>query len=165
MGKSANLAKGGLLTAGTVILLYLSSVLPTNRISLITLASCLIPMAIITTTVKNAFLVYIASSLLGIVFGLRGSVILYIMFFGVYGFVKLYVEKFRSLPKEYIMKLFSFNISLLMIYALYGIFSLGFPTIKFPLYIIMFMVQIAFLAYDYALTVFITYINRRIGAR
>lgn len=80
MSKALNMAKGGLFTALTIIFLYISSIVPLNRFYLLGLASCIIPLAIISTNVKNSVLVYVSSSLLSLLLGLRGSAIAYIVF-------------------------------------------------------------------------------------
>lgn len=88
------ITKAGILTALGVILTYLSILLPTNKLFTLGLTSCLIPITIVLTNVRTGILVYIATSLLNLLLiGLRGQVFLYILFFGSYGLIKLYIEK------------------------------------------------------------------------
>ena len=120
MNKASNIAKGGLFTALTILFLYLSSIVPLNRFYLLGLAACIIPLSIITTNVKNSILVYVASGLLSLLFGFRGSAIAYIIFFGLYGFIKYYVEKLRITLLEFVLKLAFFNTrSCYLYYVLY----------------------------------------------
>jgi len=165
MRKASNIAKGGLFTALTILFLYISSIVPINRFYLLGLASCIIPLTIISTNVKNAILVYASSGLLSILFGFRGSAIAYIIFFGSYGFVKYYVEKLRKAPLEFILKLSFFNICLASIYFIYMLFSFGLPKMNLPIYSLVIVAQLGFIIYDYALTVFISYANKKLNLK
>ncbi|NFN75219.1 hypothetical protein FDC39_20030, partial [Clostridium sporogenes] len=113
--KSSNIAKGGIFTAISFLLIYLSTILPVNKLSLLATASAIIPIAIISTNVKNGFLVYLSTSILcSIVVGIsRSSVIFYIIFFGLYGIIKYYIENFNKLYIEIILKFLFFNICLI----------------------------------------------------
>ena len=165
MSKASNMAKGALFTALTILFLYISSVVPINRFYLLGLASCIIPLTIISTNVKNAILVYISSGLLSLLFGFRGSALAYIIFFGSYGFIKYYVEKLRKVPLEFILKLSFFNICLCSIYFLYKLFSFGLPKINIPIYSVVIVAQLVFVIYDYALTMFISYANKKLNLK
>ena len=165
MSKASNMAKGALFTALTILFLYISSVVPINRFYLLGLASCIIPLTIISTNVKNAILVYISSGLLSLLFGFRGSALAYIIFFGSYGFIKYYVEKLRKVPLEFILKLSFFNICLCSIYFLYKLFSFGLPKINIPIYSVIIVAQLVFVIYDYALTMFISYANKKMNLK
>lgn len=165
MNKASNIAKGGLFTALTILFLYLSSIVPINRFYLLGLAACIIPLSIITTNVKNSVLVYVASGLLSLLFGFRGSAIAYIIFFGLYGFIKYYVEKLRRAPLEFVLKLAFFNICLYFTFFLYKLFSLGLPSVNLPIYYVVIILQFIFIVYDYTLTMFISYANKKTGIK
>lgn len=161
--KSTYLARGGILTAITTILIYISSIAPTNKLSILTLASVIIPITVITTNIKTALLVYAASSILSIILlGLKMAIVFYILFFGIYGIFKYYIEKLKSIPRELILKLIVFNISFSILYFLYKNFFLQQIKFSFSIYIIMFVLQFIFLTYDYFLTLFISYFNKNI---
>jgi hypothetical protein len=165
MNKALNMAKGGLFTALTILFLYISSIVPINKFYLLGLASCIIPLSIISTNVKNSVLVYVSSGLLSLIFGFRGSAIAYIVFFGLYGFIKYYVEKLRKAPLEFVLKLAFFNFCLYLIYFLYKLFSFGLPNMSIPIYYAVIIFQVVFIIYDYALTMFISYANRKITTK
>lgn len=156
-----NLTRGGIYTALTILFVYLSSVSPTSKLSLLALASAIIPLAILTTNVKNAVLVYVASSILCFLLGLRGMAIVYTLFFGIYGLAKYYIERLRKLPLEYILKFIFFNMSFLIIYYFYRLVFTEMVKVNFPLYILVLALEVAFFLYDYALTTIIAYINKR----
>lgn len=155
-------ARGGLLTALGVLCVYLSSYLPTNKIFLQAVATCLIMVGIMITGVKNSIAIYTATALLSLLLcGIRLTTISYIVFFGLYGFVKHYIEGLNKKGLEYVLKLVYCNLCILV---LFGVYKLFLPTLfdfKLSLYIIIFAAQFIFLIYDYALSAFITYFKRQ----
>lgn len=154
--KTKQLTLGGILVALTLIFLYIGSIIPTNRLTFLTLASCLIPIAIISISLKSALLIYLSSFLLGILILPKNLIILYGLFFGFYGAVKSIIEKKNNLPIEIILKLVFFNLSLILIYFL-GNLVLGAIVNNMPIIVLWFIAQIAFLVYDYALTIIISF--------
>jgi hypothetical protein len=126
------------------------------------IASAIIPLSIITTKIKNSVFVYVATSLLSLLLiGVKGTVITYILFFGIYGFAKFYIEKLRNMLLEIFLKLLCFNISIGTAYLLFKTFFTELFSVNISIYAALAMLQIVFLIFDYALTVFIAYINRR----
>ncbi|MHC6181233.1 hypothetical protein ACYUJ6_15500 [Clostridium sp. JNZ X4-2] len=163
---ASNIAKGGLLTTIGVILVYISGIVPLNKGSLLVLSSLLIPLGVLITDLKNAFTIYAATSILSLLIcGLKMAVISYIIFFGLYGLVKYYIEKLGKLPFEIILKLIFFNLCIALLFLIYSLFFPELLKIKFPLYIVIIGVQIVFLIYDYLLTLFINYIDKYILRR
>ncbi|MBE6071095.1 MAG: hypothetical protein E7208_03945 [Clostridium butyricum] len=158
--KSKHMAENGLLVALTLAVLYATSILPISTLSVLTIASCLIPICIMRTTIKNAFLVYIASSLLSLFIIPINISISYIFFFGIYGIIKYYIEKIHKLPYEILLKLVIFNILLLIAYFIISNF-IGNIMLSSPLHLMFIFAQIVFLFYDYALTLIISiYLNK-----
>lgn len=154
--KSKNIAQSGIIIALTLIILYSSNLLPISTLSILTLASCLIPICILRTSIKNAILVYIACSILSFLIVPLNIALLYTLFFGIYGLIKAFIEKLNKRSLELVIKLCSFNI---LVVILYFISSSILTTlnIKMPLFIIWIISQAAFLLYDYALTLIISY--------
>lgn len=163
MIKTHNITRGGVYIALTIVLLYLSIISPTSKLFILGCAACIIPLSIVTTDLKSSFMVYGVSSLLALMFfSLKSSVITYILFFGLYGFVKYFVEKIRKLPIEIIIKLVFFNVCFYVTYLIYSSIFFKTPEIKIPLKYAVVMFQFIFLIYDYAITLFIGYINRNL---
>jgi hypothetical protein len=161
MNNTLKITRGGLFTALGVLFIYLSTIVPTSKIYLLGIASCIVPMSIVTTSIKNGWLIYISTSVLSILLiGFKGSVIAYILFFGLYGFIKYYLEILRNMFLEIILKLLFFNLSIGIIFLMYNMFFAGLLKINIPIYAAILMFQLVFLIYDYALTLFIAYINR-----
>ena len=102
--KSKYIAESGLLVALTVVILYATSIIPISTLSILTVASCLIPISIIRTSIKNTILVYIASSILSFFLVPTNIAIYYTLFFGIYGIIKYFIEKLRKYSLRIIIK-------------------------------------------------------------
>lgn len=159
--KSNNIAQSGIIVALTLAILYSTSLLPISTLSILTIASCLIPISIIRTTLKNTILVYLSCSILSFFLVPINICLLYTLFFGIYGIIKFFIEKLDNLFLEVILKLFIFNILLSIIYIIFKSF-LGFE-IEFSLLILIVIAQIGFLIYDYALSIIISYFYNKIN--
>jgi hypothetical protein len=161
--KTSFVSKGGLFTALGVIFVYLSSIVPINKIYLLCIASSIIPLSVITTNIRNTLVVYFATSIVCLfISGSKITVIAYIVFFGLYGIIKYYVEKIRKLYIELILKLCFFN---LVIFISFYIYKAFFPSIfntNMPLYLLIICSEIIFLVYDYVLTLFIGCVNNHL---
>jgi len=160
--KSRYIAENGLLVALTVVLLYVASIIPISKLSILTVASCLIPISIIRTSIKNTILVYIASSVLSFFLVPTNIALYYTLFFGIYGIIKYIVEKTNNLPLEYLFKLIAFNILLLIIYLITKSFF-DISNSNLPLWTLWLAAQIVFLVYDYALTLAISFFLNRLN--
>ncbi|WP_411682556.1 hypothetical protein [Clostridium thailandense] len=158
--KTSYIAKGGLFIALGVILVYLSSVVPINKLYLLGIASTIIPLSVITTNIQNALTVYFATSILSLfISASKVTAISYILFFGLYGIAKYYIEKIRKLYVEIILKFCFFNIVIFISFYIYKTFFLGFISINMPIHLLIIASEIAFLIYDYALTLIINHAN------
>lgn len=158
--KAKDIALGGILTSISLIVLYLSSMIPVNTLAILTIASAIIPIAIIHSSIKLSYFIYGATSILGFLFIPTNIIISYIVFFGIYGIMKHYIEKINNIPKEIILKLLSFNILFIIGYTILKSFIGDLQITLSPILLII-LAQIAFLIYDYALTLIITiYLNR-----
>ena len=158
--KSKYIAESGLLIALTLVILYATSIIPISTLSILTVASCLIPVSIIRTSIKNAILVYIASSILSFFLVKTNIALYYTLFFGVYGIIKYLIEKTKNIPLELLLKLIAFNILLGVIYLITKSF-LDISSPNFSLWMLWLAAQIVFLVYDYALTLAISFFLKR----
>lgn len=164
--KSSHISKGGLLTALGVLLIYLSTIIPTNKIFILGIASSLTPVALISTSLQNTITVYIATSIISfLLLGLRGQVILYIIFFGTYGIIKFLIERIGNSKLEWLLKYLFFNLCLFLCYLLYKFLFLGevdLTKIKLPIPLFIIALEIAFYFYDYVLTYAIHYVKTKL---
>jgi len=162
VNKSSNIARGGVSVALLVLLIYIASIAPSSKLTILTVSSAIIPYSIITTNTKNSFIVYVAASILSLILiGPKAETISYLLFFGLYGFLKYYIEKVNKPLYEIILKLVYFNVTLFILYSLYTKFFTTLISGAFPLYIMLLLAQIAFFVFDYALTIIINYMRKR----
>jgi len=162
--KIKNTTLSALLVSLTIVLLALNTILPISTISILTVTSAIIPIAIIKTSVRNSILIYISSSLLGLLLLPKDIVILYIMFFGIYGLIKFFNKKLNNLYFEIPLKIIFSSLVLLVYYFVFNSF-INLSNIDLPLYLIFIGANIAFLIYDYALTMLISYYIEKINNR
>lgn len=161
--KTKKIALNGILGALALICLVLAAVLPTNRISLYALSSFFVTVSIIENGVKAGWVFYVCTSLLGlIIMPNKLGIIPYALFFGAYGIAKYYIEKLDKIMIEYIIKLVYFNICLgiaaLTVSELFG-YSM---TVKLRWWLLVIILQLVFLVYDFVYSLFINYYRRRI---
>lgn len=136
--------------------------MPTNKLALISSASFIIPISILNIGVKMTSVVYLAVSILSLILiPSKGVATVYILFFGLYGFIKLYIEKLKKLPIELFLKLLFFNMVLFLCSFLYTQFFAGMINIEpYTNYLIpvIIVAQVAFMAYDYLVTILIQWV-------
>jgi len=159
--KAKEITLSGILTGLTIVILYLNLLLPISTISILTLASLLVPIALIRGSMKSAILVYVSSSIIGLFILPLNIIILYILFFGIYGIVKFYIEKINKLPLEIFIKIIFFNIILFLSFFVFKTF-IPIEITKLPIGIFLIIAEIVFLLYDYALTLLISFYLQRI---
>ena len=162
--KARELTVSAALTALTIVILYLNLLLPISTISILTLASALIPVALIRGSIKSSILVYISSSIIGFFILPLNIILLYILFFGVYGIIKYFIEKINKLPIEIILKIIFFNIILVLSIFVFNSF-VAIEITKLPIYLLFIVAQPVFLIYDYALSLLISFYLDRIHKR
>jgi len=105
-----SLTLSALLTALTVITLYIASVLPSGRIAMVALSSIFVAAAVIESGLRAGISVYAASSLLGaLILPHIGFALMYILLFGYYPVVKSLIEKKAPVILQWILKLCVFN--------------------------------------------------------
>ncbi|MDU5106281.1 hypothetical protein [Clostridium sp.] len=159
--KAKEITLSGILIGLTIVILYLNLLLPISTISILTLASLLVPIALIRGSMKSAILVYVSSSIIGLFILPLNIMILYILFFGIYGIVKFYIEKINKLPLEIFIKIIFFNIILFLSFFVFKTF-IPIEITKLPIVIFLIIAEIVFLVYDYALTLLISFYLQRI---
>jgi hypothetical protein len=163
ISNAKRLTLGGVLIALTLIVLYAESVLPTSKLSLYVISSFFVSVIVIESGIRTAWIFYIASSLMAlIIIPDKIAMIPYVVFFGVYGIIKFYIERLGKLIAEYILKFGYFNLCLLIAVLLIKEFFLDSLGVSFPLWIVIVGLEAVFLVYDYVYTLFIQYYNRKI---
>jgi len=142
----------GILLAILMIVLYIYTISPTNKLILLMFASFIIGIELSETSIKYAIIFYFASFLLTLIFPINKlSLLLYYSFFGIYGLLKYYIEKIKIIILEYIIKAALF-VTIFLLNITYIKLLLPKLVIQFPVYILLLLSFIAFLLYDYLYT-------------
>lgn len=158
--KAKDIAFGGVMVAVTVVTLYLTGVIPINTLSLLTVASCFVPITIMRSNMKTGIFVYIASTVISFFMVPAYFVLLYGLFFGIYGIIKFYIERLKKLPLEIFLKLIVCNIGVTVALLLVNYMFIDFKN-DLPLWGLYLIAQPAFLLYDYALTLIIGFAHKK----
>ncbi len=162
--KTSSLALGSVFTAFSVVLLYIAGVLPTMRIALSAAAGLFCAVMLMSRGAGYSLLVYIATSLISLFFlPVKTPPFIYFAFFGYYPILKYFIEKLRSLPIEWLLKLLSFNLvfTLLLYFSSY-IAGLQDIFTAFPVYILYIAANIAMILYDFAFSLLIARYRSRL---
>ncbi len=150
------------LIALSVVLLYLSTILPTGRLTLIAIAGMLPAIAVISGGLKPGFLVYLATSLLGLILAPSGG-IMYLLIFGHYPMLKQLIERLNRLWLEWIIKIVIFNALLGIAMAFFSAIVSGFFSDSFAGPLIFIAGNIAFVIYDICFTGVIDVMVKKYG--
>lgn len=157
------LAVNGMLLALAVITLFFATALPTGRLSLYALSSFYTAVLVLEYGVGNGWVFYVASGLLSLLLvPNKPGVVPYIVFFGFYGLLKYYVERWNRPIPEYLAKLAYFNLCLAAALLLIRQLLLGSLAVSIPLWGLIAVLQAVFLVYDYVYTLFIQYYQNRL---
>lgn len=160
---SKRISLNGILLALAVVSLFAATMLPTSRLSFYALSSFLISIVIIEFGIKTGWIFYISSCILTlIILPDKLGLLPYVFFFGIYGAIKFYIEKFENLIIEYILKMIFFNICMFLGLFFIKEFILSNIQIKFPIWIIIIALEVVFIIYDYVYTLFIQYYNLKL---
>ena len=164
--KTKRLALNGILGALAVICLLLANILPTNRISLYALSSFFISISIIENGIRAGWIFYGATSLLAfIIVPDKLSIVPYVIFFGLYGIIKFYIERLDRLVLEYILKFLFFNVCAgIAAAALSRLFEFKLPE-ALPLWLLIVGAEVVFFIYELVYTLFINYYRDKIRAK
>lgn len=156
---SSDIALGGILVGINIVLLSLVSIMPTLKAAMLFLTSIVTVITILKSNIKVSFIVYFATMILSTFIVVdKVYIIYYSMIFGLYPIIKYYLEKRNNLWIEYPLKIIFFNILLgISYYMIKTVF--GFEImIQINIILIIGILQILFIIYDYILTKIITFL-------
>lgn len=161
---ASRVALGGVLAALSLLLLYLSAMMPSGQIAVVAVAGLVPAAGVVSGGIGTGVLSYAAAGLLGVLLlPDKGCAMMYILFFGLYPVVKSGIERLRKLPLELVLKLAFFNVMLSVM--LFGFSKLLFPLLPELLHkplMIYLAGNVVFLIYDYGFSKLITYYAARI---
>ncbi|NLM45072.1 MAG: hypothetical protein GX201_13865 [Clostridiales bacterium] len=151
-------AYGGILTALSLVILYLAFCLPSMKITMYFLASIVPGLMLVEMGVNQAWILYGATCLLAItLLGNPASAIPYIFIFGLYPIIKYYIEKIRRMDIEIFLKLLFLNGTTALIYFIWKNLFMVNIVINIPVIWGIIGIQPVFVFYDYIFTRVIFY--------
>lgn len=167
MKNTSSVAIGGILTAISVLIIYLSTILPYLELVIPAFAGSLLIIFLAEGNVKWSVLVYITVSILSfIVVPNKEAVLMYIFFFGYYLIVKYVLEKKLNKKICLFIKLLIFNVSMIVsnVLLIY-VFNIPFEEMerygKYGVIILLILANIFFVIYDISLNKYIILYNVR----
>ncbi|MBQ7047086.1 MAG: hypothetical protein IJN85_05040 [Oscillospiraceae bacterium] len=168
MKQTSKIALSAVISALSVALMALISVIPTLELALPAIAGAFTAVIIIEMNRKWAAAVWISVSVLSLLIVPNKEVaILYAAFFGIYPVLKSVLESKTPKWLEYLIKLLSFNVVIFLAYFLMmKLMNLEieeletFGNLAIPL--LLGAASVVFLLYDYAMTKLITLYNIRL---
>lgn len=160
--KVKRITLSGILLAFTVVCIFLASVLPTSKLSLYVVSSFFVAVIILEYGEKSGWVFYVASAILTAIMVPRLQVLPFTVFFGLYGLIKLYLERLHNRVAEYFLKFLYFNICLALGLLFLKEFILDNLNMSLPIYAAIAAFEVVFLIYDYVYTLFIRYYSNQI---
>lgn len=162
--RTQNIAIGGICLAGSVLSLFLASIVPGAELTLYAVSSLFVAVMILEAGMRGGWMMYGGTILLGLILiPNKLALIPYIFFFGLYGIIKFYAERNRHPAIQVGGKAIAF----LVIFGVGYLFfrELFFGNIQlpdFPLPILA-LVGVAFLfLYDFIFTQIIQIYRKRV---
>lgn len=156
-------ARGGLLAAAAVVLLYMGSLMPWAGVALCIMAgvSSAVPL-LRRSRLKTAVILFLAVAILSaLLVPRKGIVVGYVLLCGLYPIVKFCVECYAPRRRQMDLKLAYFNIVLVIAAALaIFVFLPQFSLIGFRFVVAWIAANIVFVIYDVALSRLIALLRR-----
>ena len=162
LNKSSKTALGGIIAAVSVVLMFLTSVIPTLTYAVPAAAGLLLLIMVIEIDKKWATIVYVAVGILSaLLIADKEAATMYIAFFGYYPIIKQPIEKHLNKYLCWIVKMIIFNASIIASYLLLiYVFNLSLDDFgeftKIGLIVLYIVFNVVFVIYDIALTRLIT---------
>ena len=153
MKKAKKLTVSAILTALSIVLLYLASVFPVLSLSLIAVAGLLPAVAVIECGLPFAGGMYAASCILALLLVPdKSCAILYAVLFGNYPFVKYFAERVKARMLSWIIKLAVANGLLAILFFVFRTVMLSFIPDNTLITATIIMFNVIFILYDICFT-------------
>lgn len=162
MKTSYKVSLGGIVAALSIVLMFLTTLIPFGTYAFPAFAGMLLISVVIELGYGWAFIVYTVVSVLSFVFLTdKEAALYYIVFLGFYPIIKGLIERISLKPVQYVLKFSVFN--LCMVLAFYvSIFLLSIPKESFNLFgvylpwVFLLLGNIVFIVYDYCISKVVT---------
>ena len=162
MKTSVKVTMGGVVAALSLVLMFLTSIIPFGTYAFPTFAGILLVLLVFNLGYGYALGVFAVTSVLSLLFVTdKEAALLYVLFLGYYPIIKGLIEKLRSKPIQYLIKFAVLNVCLIASFYL-GTLILSIPPESFVLFGIympwVFLVigNVFFVVYDLCITRLVT---------
>ena len=159
---STKTAIGGIIAALSIVLMLLTSVIPTLTYAIPAIAGLLLVIIVIEVNKKWAFGVYFVVGVLSMLLVAdKEAAVMYVMFFGYYPIIKAMIENKLSKALSWFLKFLIFNVSMILAFLIVTyVFKVPFEEMKkygaIAAWLLLALGNVVFLIYDIALTRLIT---------
>lgn len=158
MSKNFKIALCGVVSALCVAIMAFSSIIPFSTYYIPMIAGAVVVAIVIEVDKRYAFFVYVTVSVLSaILIPNKEATVMYILFMGYYPILKGVFEGRLKLLAEWVLKLLTFNISMILIFLI-GIHILGIPKEEYTIggiylpWVFLLFGNVMFLLYDLMLS-------------
>lgn len=142
-----------MLTAFSIVLLYIASVIPSGQFAVVAIASLFVIAAVIESGLRAGLFVFVGSAVLGfLILPNKSIVLLYVIFFGYYPIIKSLIERRKHLMFEWILKIIVFNISLTLSWFAFSNILFDSSILGDRTYLIYILGNLAFVLFDIGVT-------------
>ncbi len=151
MNSTKKLVFTSLMAAAAIVLMVVSSFVPTMSISLAVIAGLFVAVAFLECGRTHAFLCYLTASILGLLLVPDRSVaLMFVLMFGSYPIFKSVAESAREVWVEYLLKFAFCNAMLVLLYFLLKSFATlpKLPEVRFVYPLTLLVLNIVFFIYD-----------------
>lgn len=119
--KTRKMTVSALMTACTVVFLYIASILPAERMGIVALSSLFGIAAVIEAGIVSDIFVFVCSALLGwLIVPYKPVALLYVLFFGYYPIIKSLAERLKNMVLKWVVKLAAFNAALTVLWFFFS---------------------------------------------
>ena len=151
-GAAGRVAYPAVLSALSLILIYLGSIAPTGNWGIVAAAGLLPAAVVISVSLKAGFLCWAAAAVLAfLLVPDKFCVLLFGVLFGLYPMVKSLVERMRKKPMEYVLKLAFFNAAFTVVWlTMAAAVAASLPEVLGgSVWVLYAVANVVFLLYDY----------------
>jgi hypothetical protein len=162
--RTRKLTLTALMSALTIVFLYIAAVFPTGQLGFVAVASLFGIAAVIEGGLISGLLVFVISALLGFLIIPTKTVLLsYVLFFGYYPVLKSLIERIRKLPIEWVLKLVLFNGALTAFWFLFRELVFSIQLANYGTAVVYIIGNVVFIIFDFGVSKMIGFYIARIS--
>ncbi len=162
--RTYRVALGALMTALTLVFMYISNLIPTARVAFVAAASLFVTAAVIEGGLSTGIFVAVGGGALAALFlPDKTAALLFALFFGYYPVLKSIAERATSRVLQWAVKIAVFNLAFCAVWFLFGALVFDQAVLDAPLIGIWALLNGVFVLYDIGYTKLISFYIERIS--